>query len=253
MELSPSWEAASCATTQNLPSILWNLKVLYRVHKIPPLAPLLNQINLIHTILSCLSKIHFLTFQLPNLISIFFRLGRLSTESVQDRGFLRIFVTSLFFLRRGIVSPTLNSHAGGPPLVGCTRLLIQYIRSNLHNWRVFPPSAIWGRAMPWWRGTHVTWLSTDYTALYPRRLLILFVHCAVIFHVSSVLSVSWPSSVWCHLLHSWALMAISICSVKAQGNIAYHLGGRYVAYHVTAFKWHVVGIICIDLIFSGSK
>jgi hypothetical protein len=41
-----------------------------------------------------------LTFQVPNLISIFFRLGRLSKESVQVRGFLWSFVTSLFFTVR---------------------------------------------------------------------------------------------------------------------------------------------------------
>jgi hypothetical protein len=49
-----------------------------------------------HPILSLWDHI-LLTFQVPNLISIFFRLGRLSKESVQVRGFLRIFVTSLFF------------------------------------------------------------------------------------------------------------------------------------------------------------
>jgi hypothetical protein len=38
-----------------------------------------------------------LTFQVPNLISIFFHLGRLSKESVQVRGFLWSFITSLFF------------------------------------------------------------------------------------------------------------------------------------------------------------
>jgi hypothetical protein len=46
----------------------------------------------------------------------------------QVRGFLNILVTSLF-LRSGVVSPTPNPQAGGPPLVGCPRLLIQYIRS----------------------------------------------------------------------------------------------------------------------------
>jgi hypothetical protein len=33
------------------------------------------------------------------------------------------------FLRWGVVSPTPNPQAGGPPFVGCPRLLIQYILS----------------------------------------------------------------------------------------------------------------------------
>ena len=45
------------------------------------------------------------------------------------------FVTT--FIRWGIVSTSPNPQAGGTPLVGCPRLLIQYIRSYPPHWRPF--------------------------------------------------------------------------------------------------------------------
>jgi hypothetical protein len=49
MELSLSWGATTCSTTQDLPSILWNLKLHYRVLESPPLALMLRQTIPVHT------------------------------------------------------------------------------------------------------------------------------------------------------------------------------------------------------------
>jgi hypothetical protein len=76
MELSPSREADSCSAAQELPSILWNPKVHYLVHKSLPLLPILSHINSVHTIASYLSKIQFNIFHpvLVFLAGSFFRL-----------------------------------------------------------------------------------------------------------------------------------------------------------------------------------
>jgi hypothetical protein len=145
-ELSPSWDAANCAASQEVPIILWNPKVQYRVHKSPPLVLILSHINPIHSISSCLSKIH------VNIVHPPTRVGRLSKESVQVRGFLFTFVTVIVYGEEFLAprpTPKLEDHL----LSAVHDCLFNIFAATIHNWRASPPSATWGRAMPWWQGT----------------------------------------------------------------------------------------------------
>jgi hypothetical protein len=83
----------------------------------------------------------FLTFQVPNLMSFFRRLGR-TRALVQVRESCNQFVT-----RWEVISTSPNPQAGGSPLVACPTTAYSIYSQQPSILEAVPPSATWGRAM----------------------------------------------------------------------------------------------------------
>jgi hypothetical protein len=70
------------------------------------------------------------------------------------------FVTSRnkhIFYGEELLAPCSTSKLEDYPLSAIHNCLFNIFAASIHIWRPSPPSAAWGRFMPWWQGTHLTW------------------------------------------------------------------------------------------------
>ena len=146
MVQSPSWEANGFAASQEIPRILWNPKVHYRTHKRPPPLPILGQPNPVHIPTFHLLEIHPISLRILRHVSprntpppgdpsgwvVYLRI----VLSPEEASCLQVFL-NMNVLQGGVVSTSPNPQGGGPRLVGCPRLLIQFIRCYPPYWRPF--------------------------------------------------------------------------------------------------------------------
>ena len=126
-----------CRQSRSSPH-LWNPKVPHRTHKCPPPVPILSQLHPVPTTPSNFLKIH-LNIILPSTPwSPQWLIPSNGLFCLQRKHLtLWVILNIFFFLQRGVVSTSSNHQAGGPHLVGCPRLLIQFIHSYPPYWRPF--------------------------------------------------------------------------------------------------------------------
>jgi hypothetical protein len=61
------------------------------------------------------------------------------------------------FYCEGMLAPRPTPKFKGHPLSAVRDCLFNIFAAILHIWRPSSLSASWGRAMPWWQWTHLTW------------------------------------------------------------------------------------------------
>ena len=170
MEQSSSWSANRFSASQEIPRILWNPKVHYRIHKCLPPIPILRNIDPVHAPTSNFLKIHLniilpstpassewsLSFGFPHQNPVFTCLLLRSHQSISPgpktswtvRNMIRFHSEELLSPRP---TPKLQIH----PLsaVHDWNWIFSHIPSLLE---AVPPTATWGRAMPCWQGPLIT-------------------------------------------------------------------------------------------------
>jgi hypothetical protein len=81
---------------------------------------------------------------------------------------LVVFRNKLIFYDEELLAPRPTPKLKDHSLSALLDCLFNIFAATLQNWKESPPSATWGRAMPWWQGTHLTNMGTSGGLLWTR-------------------------------------------------------------------------------------
>jgi hypothetical protein len=91
---------------------------------------------------------HFWTVQIPNLIH-FLSLRSFIQGIHPGPRLFEDFRNKLIFYGEELLAPRQTPKLGDHPLLAVRDYLFNIFAATLHTWRLSPPSATWGLAMPW--------------------------------------------------------------------------------------------------------
>jgi hypothetical protein len=72
------------------------------------------------------------------------------------------FRNRLIFYGEELLAPRPTPKLEDQPLSAVRDCLYSIFAAAFHNWRASTPFSTWGRVMPWWQGTNLTWIDIIY-------------------------------------------------------------------------------------------
>jgi hypothetical protein len=131
------------------------------------------------------------------------------------------FRKKLKFYGEELSAPRPTPKLGDHPLSVVRDCLCNIFAAILHIWRPSPPSATWGRAMPWWQGTHLT-LELVTASINKLQIIIIIIIIIITELMLSIVIVCWIKVLFLETFHINSSFCIRILSDLSPNHVSSH-------------------------------